>query len=273
VRRARRLLRVALHLAVLCAASFVRPPPRARRAWARRLLAILSVRLESEVVAVAPGSLVVANHVSWLDAVVLHALFDATFVAKAEARRWPLLGWALARNGTLFIERRPCRALLRLNEAVALRLARGESVAAFPEGTSTTGAGVLAFKPALFQPAVRGGRPVHAIALAYRNSDGSPCAAAAFVGDMTLWQSLRAITALPALSAQVRDGGRIDTAGLHRKQAARLAHAAVQSRVCGSGALAGRQETSGCAGSGSPESRSPSSIGPTWASNAEVSRT
>jgi len=273
VRRARRLLRVALHAAVLCAASLLRPPPRARRAWARRLLAILGVRLESEVLTVAPGSLVVANHISWLDAVVLHALFDATFVAKAEARRWPLLGWALARNGMLFIERRPCRALLRLNEAVALELASGATVAAFPEGTSTAGTSVLAFKPALFQPAVRGGHPVQVIALAYRNGDGAPCAAAAFVGEMTLWQSLRAITALPALSAQVRDCGRLDTAGLHRKQAARLAHAAVQSKVCGNGAPGERQATSGRAGSGSPEGRSPSSSGPTWASSTEVSRT
>lgn len=273
MRCAFRLLRVALHLALLCATSLGRPPPQARRAWARGLLAILGVRLQTSALAVAPGSLVVANHVSWLDAVVLHALFDACFIAKAEARRWPLLGWALARNGTLFIERRPCRALLRLTEEVALRLAHGESVAAFPEGTSTAGIGVLAFKPALFQPAVAGGHPVQAIALAYRDGDGSPCAAAAFVGEMTLWQSLRAIAALPALIADVHDCGRIDTASLDRKQAARLAHAAVQSRVCESGSLAARQEAPGSCGSGSPAGWTPSSAGPTWVSSAEVSRT
>lgn len=273
MRRALRLLRVALHLALLCAASLGRPPPQARRAWSRRLLALLGVQLQADAFVVAPGSLVVANHVSWLDAVVLHALFDACFVAKAEARRWPLLGWALARNDTLFIERRPCRALLRLNAEVARRLARGESVAAFPEGTSTAGAGVLAFKPALFQPAVAGGHAIQAIALAYRDGSGAPCAAAAFVGEMTLWRSLCSIAALPALVAQVRDAGRLDAAGLHRKQAARRAHAAVQRRSCGSGALAERHETSGCAGSGSPAGRSPSSSGPTWASSAEVSRT
>lgn len=271
MRRVRRLLGVALHLAALLAASLVRPPPRARRAWARGLLAILGVRLQADALAVSPGTLVVANHVSWLDAVVLHALFDAAFVAKAEARRWPLLGWALARNGTLFIERRPCRALLRLNEEVARRLAGGESVAAFPEGTSTAGAGVLDFKPALFEPAVRRGHPVQTLALTYRNGDGSPCTAAAFIDDMSLWQSLRAIAALHSLTAEVRDCGRLESAGLHRKQAARHAHAAVQGEVCGSGA--GRQSRSGCAGSGSPEGRAPSSSGPTWASSAEVSRT
>lgn len=260
MRRALRLARVALHLCVLP----LRPPA---RAWARRLLAILGVRLRAGALHVAPGSLVVANHVSWLDAVVLRALFDASFVAKREARRWPLLGWALERNGTLFIERRPCRDLLRLNAEVAALLARGASVAAFPEGTSTDGAGVLGFKPALFEPAVRGGHPVRAIALAYR--DG----AAAFTGDTTLWQSLCAIAAMPDLAVEVRDCGELAVAGLDRKQAARLAQAAVQSRVCGSASRPARQAAPGSSGSGSPAGWSPSSAGPTWTSSAEVSRT
>lgn len=266
MRRALRLARVALHLASL----LLRPPA---RAWAPRLLAILDVRLQVGALHVAPGSLVIANHVSWLDAVVLRALFDARFVAKQEARRWPLLGWLLERNGTLFIERRPCRDLLRLNAEVAVLLARGESVAAFPEGTSTDGTEVLGFKPALFEPAVRGGHPVHAIALAYRRGDGRRCTAAAFVGDTTLWQSLLAVASERAITVKVMDCGTFAVAGLHRKQAARRAHAAVQSRVCASGSLPARQEAPGLSGSGSPAGWSPSSAGPTWASSTEVSRT
>jgi 1-acyl-sn-glycerol-3-phosphate acyltransferase len=260
VRRALRLVRVALHLAALP----LRPPA---RDWARGLLAILGVRLRVGALRVAPGSLVVANHVSWLDAVVLRALVDARFVAKREVRRWPLLGWLLELNGTLFIERRPCRDLLRLNAEVAALLARGESVAAFPEGTSTDGAGVLPFKPALFEPAVRGGHPVHAIALAY--GDGT----AAFTGETTLWHSLLAVAAIPRLVVEVRDCGSLHVAGLDRKRSARLAHAAIQSRVCGSASLPARQEAPGLSGSGSPAGWSPSSAGPTWASSAEVSRT
>lgn len=260
MRRALRLARVALHLAALLS----RPPT---RTWARGLLEILGIRLDAGALAVAPGSLVVANHVSWLDAVVLRALLDATFVAKIEVRRWPLLGWLLERNGTLFIERRPCRGLLRTNAAVAALLARGESVAAFPESTSTDGTGVLPFKPALFEPALRGGHPVRALALAYR--DGT----VAFVGDTTLWQSLLAVASEREISVQVLDCGNLATAGLHRKQAARQAHAAVQSRICGNASLPARQEAAGSTGSGSPAGWIPSSAGPTWASSSEVSRT
>lgn len=258
MKRALRLARVALHLAAL-----LRRPP--GRAWARGLLEILGIRLDAGALAIAPGSLVVANHVSWLDAVALRALLDATFVAKVEVRRWPLLGWLLERNGTLFIERRPCRDLLRTNAEVAALLARGKSVAAFPESTSTDGAGVLPFKPALFEPALRGGHPVRALALTYRD------AAVAFVGDTTLWQSLCAVAAVSGLSVKVQDCGEV--AAPDRKQAARLAHAAVQSRVCGSASLPARQAAPGSSGSGSPAGWSPSSAGPTWASSTEVSRT
>ncbi len=268
MKRALRLLRVGLHLASL----LLRP---SGRAWARGMLDALGIHVDAGALQIAPGSLVVANHVSWLDAVALRALFDATFVAKVEVRRWPLLGWLLQRNGTLFIERRACRDLLRTNAEVAALLARGASVAAFPESTSTDGTGVLPFKPALFEPAVRGGHPVRALALGYREADGRRCAAAAFVGDATLGQSLWAIAAVSGLVVQVRDCGPTDQAGRNRKLAARLAHAAVQSRVCGGASLPAHQEAPALSGSasGSPAGWSPSSAGPTWASAAEVSRT
>lgn len=266
MKRALRLVRVALFLATL----LIRPPT---HAWACGMLAALGVRLDAEPLDIAPGSLVVANHVSWLDALALRALLDATFVAKREARRWPLLGWLLQRDGTLFIERRPCRDLLRLNAEVASLLARGRSVAAFPESTSSDGAGVLAFKPALFEPAIRGGHPVRALSVAYRDGAGRRCAAAAFVGDTTLWQSLWTIAGLSDLAVAVGDCGPLSMAGLNRKQAARRAHAAVQSRVCGSGSLPARRDALGLSGSGSPAGWTPSSAGPTWLSSTEVSRT
>lgn len=266
MKRALPLVRAALHLATL----LMRPPS---RDWARGMLAALGVRLDAEPLDIAPGSLVVANHVSWLDALALRALLDASFVAKVEVRRWPVLGWLLERHGTLFIERRPCRDLLRVNAQVAARLARGESVAAFPESTSTHGIRVLPFKPALFDPAVRGAHPVRALALAYSDQSGQRSADVAFVGDTTLGQSLWAVAAHSGLVVRIRDCTPPDMTGYDRKQAARAAHAAVQSKVCGSGNLPARQEAAGFSGSGSPAGWTPSSAGPTWPSSTEVSRT
>jgi len=278
--RALRLARVGLHLAAGCMVSAwlypllnARARQTVRRAWAAGLLRMLGARLDVGAARVTPGSLVVANHVSWLDAVALHAALPVTIVAKADARRWPLLGRLLERNDTLFVERRASRDLLRVNREIAARLARGESVAAFPEGTTTEGARVLPFRPALFQPAVAGGHPLHALALVYRDGTGQRCAESAYIDNMSLWQSLWRIAALPQLSIELRCCGAHASAGLRRREAAALARAEVQRGTCASGALPARQEQSGFEGSGSPAGWLPSSTAPTWASDAEVSRT
>jgi 1-acyl-sn-glycerol-3-phosphate acyltransferase len=277
--RALRLARVGLHLAAACAASAWLYPLLGtaarlamRRAWATGLLRILGARLELPAMRVAPGSLVVANHVSWLDAIVLHAALPVAIVAKEEARGWPLLGPLLARNETIFVRRRPTRGLLRVNCEIAGRLARGESVALFPEGTTTDGTRVLPFRSALFEPAVAGGHTVHALALVYRDGDGARCAAAAYIDDMSLWQSLWRVAGLRELRIELRCCGQRHGGGLRRREAAALARAQVQRGACGS-ALPARQEESAREGSGSAAGPLPSSTAPTWASITEVSRT
>jgi 1-acyl-sn-glycerol-3-phosphate acyltransferase len=204
-----------------------------RRRWSRQLLAILGVRVRAGVFSIAPGTLLVANHVSWLDVIVLSMLCPADFVAKAEIRRWPLLGWLLERNDCLFVERRIGRHLLRLNAEIGERLARGRVVACFPEGTTSDGAALLPFRPALFEPAVRGGHRMQAFALAYRDASGQRCDAAAFIGQQSLWQSLWAIASQPGIVVTLRTGPAETGAGLSRRQAARGARDAIQMRLAG----------------------------------------
>ena len=91
----------------------------------------------------------VANHASWLDIFALNASGPVTFVSKAEVARWPGIGWLARATGTLFIDRdrRAAAAQTLLFEA---RLRAGHRLLFFPEGTSTDGLRVLAFKPTLF---------------------------------------------------------------------------------------------------------------------------
>lgn len=199
-----------------------------RRRWSRKLLAILGVRVETRQLHVAPGTLLVANHVSWLDVIVLSMLCHADFVAKAEIRGWPLLGWLLERQNCLFVERRAGRHLLRLNAEIAERLARGRIVALFPEGTTTDGAGLLPFRPALFEPAVRGGHRLQPFTLVYRDFSGRRCEAAAYLGKQSLWQSLLAIASQRGITVSVVASPGIAASNLTRREAARLAQAAVQ---------------------------------------------
>jgi 1-acyl-sn-glycerol-3-phosphate acyltransferase len=278
MRRWLRVARLGVHLAAGCALSALGYPllPRrarlaVRRDWARGVLDILNVRVRADAPQPAPGSLLVANHISWLDPVVLNALWPTAVVAKSETRRWPLLGSMLERNDTLFVERRPCRALLALNAGIAVHLARGETVAVFPEGTTTDGSRLLAFRAALFEPAVRGGHAVVPLALAYRDRAGRRCAQAAYVDDMSLWQSLRRVARLDCVEVEVAACDPLPRPGLHRRAAARLARAVIQQRLRRAAMPAAA--SSDLEGSGSPGGCAASSSAPAWAMSAPVSRT
>lgn len=230
-RAALRLLRVALHLALgatitMLPIGYIWRRPGWRRRWSAGLLGALGVRLEAPPTQVAPGTLVVANHVSWLDALVLDALCPANFVAKDELRRWPLLGWLLAREGTIFLRRGFNRRLPEVVGEVHARLARGETIACFPEGTTSDGRRLLPFRAALFESAARGGTPVAAFALRYRDGVGRHSDAAAFIGEQSLLDSLVEIASVDGLC--VRAELRAVFAATSRRAARRAAQDAVQ---------------------------------------------
>lgn len=171
--------------------------------WASRLMVILGVRVETEGELPGGGVVLVANHVSWLDIHVLHALLPCRFVSKAEVRGWPVIGTLAEAVGTLFLTRERKSDALRVNGLIAERLVQGEILALFPEGTTSDGVGLLPFYPFLFQPAVDAGCPVIPCVIRYQGMDGNPCPDAAYYGDMSLLQSLWRITRLPELTARL----------------------------------------------------------------------
>jgi 1-acyl-sn-glycerol-3-phosphate acyltransferase len=171
--------------------------------WAARLMAILGVRVEVEGALPGGGVVLVANHVSWLDIHLLHALMPCRFVSKAEVRGWPIIGPLAELVGTLFLERTRKADALRVNGLIAQHLAQGQILAIFPEGTTSDGTGLLPFYPFLFQPAAEAGCPVVPCVIRYQNLDGGPCPDAAYYGDMSLLQSLWRITRLPGLVARL----------------------------------------------------------------------
>lgn len=228
-----RIIRLCVHVADGLATTALAFPfagqatrTRLKRRWARRLLAVLGIELHTEGVAPAAGALLVANHVSWLDVVALAAHTPTAFVAKAEVRRWPVIGWLAARAGTQFLERRLGRHLLAFKDRLARMLDMDERVAVFPEGTSGDGSRVLPFRPALLQAAVDSARPVQPVAIAYFAA-GAPTDAAAFVGDMTLCQSLAAVLQAEALSVHLVVTAPLASYGRSRKALAREARAVV----------------------------------------------
>jgi 1-acyl-sn-glycerol-3-phosphate acyltransferase len=207
-----RLLRVVAHMlrgswiALLC---FPRLGPTARAAriqwWAARTLALMGVRLEASGTPRPGAKLLVANHISWLDIVAMHAVCpEARFVSKADVKRWPLLGALVGAAGTLFIERERKRDALRVVHQMAEALQDGQTVAIFPEGTTSDGHTLLPFHANLLQAAIASEAPVQPVALRYADALAPVSQAVAYIGDISLVQSLWWVACAEGLVARVQ---------------------------------------------------------------------
>jgi 1-acyl-sn-glycerol-3-phosphate acyltransferase len=164
--------------------------------WARDMLAALGIQTRSKGEIPNPTGplLIAANHISWVDILVLLAYVPCRFVAKAELHRWPVLGGMAQAGGTLFVERQSPRDAMRVMHRMAQALNEGDLVAIFPEGTTSDGAQVMGFHANLFQAAISAQAPVQPVALTFVDEkDGASLNhAVAYVGDdslpRTLWR-------------------------------------------------------------------------------------
>lgn len=166
--------------------------------WAQGMLTRMGIVLEVQGLAhVQSPALLVSNHVSWLDILVLHASRFCRFVSKSDVGGWPLVGTLATGAGTLYIERGSRRDAQRVVQLMAQSLQRGEVLALFPEGTTSDGHSVLPFHANLLQSAIDSGVPALPLALAYREAgDERPSRAAAYIDHDSLagsiWRVLKA---------------------------------------------------------------------------------
>lgn len=173
--------------------------------WSAALVRHLGLALHVRGTAPRPGAtLVVANHVSFLDIAAIHAAIpQARFVSKADVLAWPLLGWLIRNAGTLFIERERKRDALRVVHAMAESLQRGETVAVFPEGTTGAGDVPLPFHANLLQAAIATATPVQPVVLRYATPGEHVATAAQFLGETTLLQAVWRMASARGLAVHV----------------------------------------------------------------------
>lgn len=152
------------------------------RAWARwrafvlrricsTLLAIMGARIGVRGDPPKPPFVLVSNHLSYIDILVLASRLDTVFVSKQEIAHWPVIGMLCRWMGTVFIRRQVRRDIARVLEEMERHLANDCGVVFFPEGTSTNGTQLLAFRPSLLEIAVRLGHPVSYASLRYQTDD------------------------------------------------------------------------------------------------------
>lgn len=166
--------------------------------WSAQLVHILGLELRVLGTPIQTG-LLVANHISWLDNVAIHAAHYCRFVAKSDIKNWPVIGYLTDQSGMLFVERTSRKDAHRVVQTLAQRLAAGDCVAVFPEGTTGDGRRLLPFHANMLQSAIDADAQVQPVAIQYTDStSNAPSFAPCFVGDDTLlqsvWRTLRAKT-------------------------------------------------------------------------------
>ena len=251
-----RLSRTVLHLLhglLVMSARFRRLDAAGRQQWIQwwsaSLLRLLGVGCTVHGTPQRGATLLVANHVSWLDFAAIHAAApQARFVAKADVKRWPLIGALVSRAGTLFIERASKRDALRVVHQVAHALRAGDMVAVFPEGTTGAGPVLLPFHANLLQAAIATDTPVQPVVLRFYQPGQAFSAATEFIGSTSLARSVWRIACAQGLCVQVQWLPTQASTQADRRQLAAALHASISQMLQAPWAVPRRDEPSAGAG-------------------------
>ena len=194
-------LKILLHillvvpLCLLILVSTKNQQERIIRFWCKRLLSIFEIKVEvtglDTYLVNQKKYLMVANHISWMDIIVIQSIKPCIFVAKSDVASWPLFGWVAQMTGTIFIKRDKVSDIKKALKKMKQRLIK-RSVCIFPEGTSTNGRYLLPFKSNLFQSSIDTNKSILPLCLRYEQNN-TYSDKAAFVDDMSLVDSINKI--------------------------------------------------------------------------------
>jgi 1-acyl-sn-glycerol-3-phosphate acyltransferase len=199
--------------------------------WAKGCIRSLGIRIQCQGEPPRGPFLLVSNHLSYIDILVLLSILRTAFVSKAEVASWPVLGFLARIGGTLFLDRKRKKEVLHIAREIQRSLEQGVGVVLFPEGTSTLGAGVLAFRSSLLEPAAALAIPVRYASLRYATANGEEPASTAvsWWGDAPFVPHLRRLLGLSRIEASLVFGPEPIT-DPDRKSLAQRLHRAVASR-------------------------------------------
>ena len=194
------------------------------------MLAELGVGLEVRGITPSRGPMMlVVNHISWLDILVLHSSVHCRFVAKSDVAHWPLIGRLSTAAGTMYIERESRRDAMRIVHHMTEALLEGDVLAVFPEGTTSDGVNLLPFHANLIQAAVSAHAPVQPVALQFiETATGLNSLTPCYIGDDSLVESIWRTVSGPPVTAVVHYGEAQFANGRGRREWARDLRTAVK---------------------------------------------
>ena len=215
------------------------------RLWHRVACRVLGIRVRVHGVLEAKRPLLLAaNHASWKDILVLGSVADVVYIAKSEVRGWPVFGILARLQATIFVEREQRQKTGEQVNEIAERLAAGEVVVLFPEGTTSDGNRLLEVKSSLFGAAASavphapdGIVHIQPVSIAYTGLHGMAMGRyhrpiAAWPGDIELLPHLMGILRAGAVDVDVDFGERVDyTRTSNRKAVSRTVEARIRAML------------------------------------------
>ena len=189
------------------------------QAWAITMLDRLALQLVVYGKPSAGPALLAANHISWADILVVHAVRHCRFISKADVKQWPIVGTLATAAGTLYISRESPRDAMRVVHHMVECLQAGDVLAVFPEGTTGNGSALLPFHGNLLQAAIVAKVPVQPVALSFTDATtGERSFAPCYIGDDTLVQSLWRTLCADRVQAVLQFGEPEESNGRDRRQ-------------------------------------------------------
>lgn len=165
----------------------------------------MGIKLSIDNIPESKGCVIVSNHASYTDILILGGIFNASFVGKSELRKWPVIGWIAKCFGVIFIDRKKAGAQGDLKRMIG-DVARGKNVIFFPEGTTSDGCRVLPFKSLFFE--IPEGTVIRPVSIEYSYINGFPARRFdrklfSWIGDLSLLDHLREVLKVSEVRATV----------------------------------------------------------------------
>ena len=193
------------------------------RWWLRRTTHIIGIRLTIHGKPITETALVIANHISWMDIVIVGGLQPVSFLSKAEIAHWLVVGYLARKAGTLFIARGA--GVEATAQLFSQRLHAGANIAFFPEGTTSDGSAIRPFYPRLFMAAIDNHVPIQPLVISYpcKGAPNNTHPKAPYASDGLFFRQALSILAEPRIDVTVHYTDSLVGNG-SRKQLAAKAH-------------------------------------------------
>ena len=198
--------------------------------WHARLLRILNVKVTTKGTIPEAPCLVVSNHISWLDIMVLGATMQTGFLSKDDVAKWPVIGWLASRAGTLFIKRGGGETAT-LSHSIGNFIKQGNLLTLFPEGTTTDGTSVRQFFARLFAVSIDNKLAIAPVGIRYQQPNGQIDLDAPYIGDQSLLENLLILMRREQTLVTVSFAEHIQPLTKDRKSLAKATYSAVMDEL------------------------------------------